>query len=75
LVRILTQIKISAFDRCDAKITSSRNTLAFRTTGYATRVDRDEIMRVLRALHAARLEYVLIGAAAMVRPDATTLRY
>ena len=35
------------------------------TTGYANRVDRDEIMSVLRAFQAARLEYVLIGAAAM----------
>lgn len=35
------------------------------TTGYASRVDREEIMRVLRAFQAARLEYVLIGAAAM----------
>ena len=34
-------------------------------TGYASRVDRDEIMRVLRAFRAAELEYVLIGAAAM----------
>jgi hypothetical protein len=34
-------------------------------TGYASRVDRDEIMRVLRAFQAAGLEYVLIGAAAM----------
>jgi len=34
-------------------------------TGYATDVDRDEIMRVLRAFEAAGLEYVLIGAAAM----------
>ena len=33
--------------------------------GYATRVDRDEIMRLLRAFQAAGLEYVLIGAAAM----------
>lgn len=33
--------------------------------GYATRVDRDEIMRVLRAFAAAELEYVLIGATAM----------
>ena len=35
------------------------------TTGYATRVDRDEVMRVLREFEAAGLEYVLIGAAAM----------
>ena len=34
-------------------------------TGYATHMDRDEIMRVLRAFEAAGLEYVLIGAAAM----------
>ena len=33
--------------------------------GYATRVDRDEVMRVLRAFESAGLEYVLIGAAAM----------
>ena len=30
-----------------------------------TRMDRDEIMRVLRAFESAGLEYVLIGAAAM----------
>jgi hypothetical protein len=35
------------------------------TTGYANRVDRDEIMRALRAFQAAGVEYVLIGAAAM----------
>jgi len=35
------------------------------TTSYANGVDRDEIMRVLRAFQAVRLEYVLIGAAAM----------
>jgi len=34
-------------------------------TGYATHMDRDEIMHVLRAFEAAGLEYVLIGAAAM----------
>ena len=34
-------------------------------TGYATQVDRDEIMRVLRAFAAAKLEYVIIGATAM----------
>jgi predicted nucleotidyltransferase len=28
-------------------------------------MDRDEVMRVLRAFESARLEYVLIGAAAM----------
>lgn len=32
---------------------------------YARCVDRDEILRVLRAFEAAGLEYVLIGAAAM----------
>lgn len=32
---------------------------------YASGVDRDEIMRVLRAFELAGLEYVLIGAAAM----------
>ena len=36
-----------------------------RPTRYASRVDRDEIIRVLRAFEAAGLEYVLIGAAAM----------
>lgn len=35
------------------------------TTGYANSVDRDEVMRVLRAFQAAGLEYVLIGAVAM----------
>jgi len=35
------------------------------TTSYANGVDRDEIMRVLRAFESAGLEYVLIGAAAM----------
>ncbi len=34
-------------------------------TRYPSHVDRDEIMRVLRAFEAAGLEYVLIGAAAM----------
>ena len=34
-------------------------------TGYATRMDRDEIMHVLRAFQTAGVEYVLIGAAAM----------
>jgi len=33
--------------------------------GYGTRVDRDEVIRVLRAFESAGLEYVLIGAAAM----------
>lgn len=32
---------------------------------YANRMDRDEIIRVLRAFESAGLEYVLIGAAAM----------
>jgi Nucleotidyl transferase AbiEii toxin, Type IV TA system len=32
---------------------------------YSNLVDRDEIMRVLRAFQAAGLEYVLIGATAM----------
>ena len=34
-------------------------------TRYPSRVDRDEIIRVLRAFDAAELEYVLIGATAM----------
>jgi hypothetical protein len=34
-------------------------------TGYANRVDRDEIIRVLRAFEAAGLEYVIVGATAM----------
>jgi hypothetical protein len=34
-------------------------------TRYANRMDRDEILRALRAFEAAGLEYVLIGAAAM----------
>jgi len=34
-------------------------------TGYAAHMDRDEIMRVLRAFESAGLEYVLIGSAAM----------
>lgn len=34
-------------------------------TRYPTSVDRDEIIRVLRAFEAAGLEYVLIGASAM----------
>lgn len=36
-----------------------------RSTRYATRMDREEVMRVLRAFESAGLEYVLIGAAAM----------
>lgn len=34
-------------------------------TRYANGMDRDEVMRVLRAFESAGLEYVLIGAAAM----------
>ncbi len=34
-------------------------------TSYSSRVDRDEIIRVLEAFEASGLEYVLIGAAAM----------
>lgn len=34
-----------------------------------TAVDRDEIMRVLRAFESAGLDYVLIGAAAMAFHD------
>lgn len=34
-------------------------------TRYSSRVDRDEIIRVLRAFEVAGLEYVLIGATAM----------
>jgi hypothetical protein len=36
-----------------------------RATGYASGVDRDEMLRVLRAFDREGLEYVLIGAAAM----------
>jgi hypothetical protein len=36
-----------------------------RTTRYATGVDRDEMLRVLRAFDREGLEYVLVGAAAM----------
>jgi hypothetical protein len=37
-----------------------------RSTGrYSCRMDRDEILRVLRAFEASGLEYVLIGATAM----------
>src|ERR1041384_2874431 len=36
-----------------------------RLTRYATCMDRDEFMRVLRAFEAAGLEYVLFGATAM----------
>lgn len=35
------------------------------STRYPRRVDRDEIVRVLRAFETAELEYVLIGATAM----------
>ena len=34
-------------------------------TRYPSRVDRDEIIRVLRAFEASGVEYVLVGAAAM----------
>lgn len=34
-------------------------------TRYSSRVDRDEIIRVLKAFEAAGLEYVIIGATAM----------
>jgi len=36
-----------------------------RLTRYATCMDREEVMRVLRAFESAGLEYMLIGAAAM----------
>ena len=36
-----------------------------RLERYANCVDREEIIRVLRAFEAAGVEYVLIGAAAM----------
>jgi hypothetical protein len=36
-----------------------------RATRYASGVDRDEMLRVLRAFEQEGLEYVLIGAAAM----------
>ena len=38
-------------------------------TRYANRMDREEVMRVLRAFEVAGLEYVLIGAV-----DAAALR-
>jgi len=34
-------------------------------TGYAPHMDRDEVMRLLRAFESTGLEYMLIGAAAM----------
>ena len=46
---------MAAPDRCDTR----------RGPRYPSRVDRDEIIRVLRAFEASGLEYVLIGAAAM----------
>ena len=36
-----------------------------QATSYPSRVDRDEIIRVLRAFETVGLEYVLIGASAM----------
>ena len=36
-----------------------------RSTRYPSGVDREEIVRVLRAFEASALEYVLIGATAM----------
>ena len=33
--------------------------------GYASDMDRDEVVRVLRAFESVKLEYVLIGAGAM----------
>ena len=45
---------------------SRRTSSDVRTArGYAGRVDRDEILRVLRAFEESGLEYVLIGATAM----------
>ena len=58
-------------ERCDA---SDRREIASPGRGrggvaqqarYPRPVDRDEIVRVLRAFEAAKLEYVLIGATAM----------
>src|SRR5215208_7082563 len=42
-----------------------QNWLCAPLSRYANHMDRDEVMRVLRAFEAAGLEYVLIGAAAM----------
>jgi len=39
--------------------------LPVRAFGYATSVDRDEMLRVLKAFEEHGLEYVLIGATAM----------
>ena len=36
-----------------------------RAARYSTRVDRDELVRVLRAFESAGVDYVLIGATAM----------
>jgi hypothetical protein len=44
---------------CPSEMTSAPD------DGYPCRVDRDEILRVLRAFEASGLEYVLIGATAM----------
>ena len=52
---ITSSSDICRFDRRDASL----------LTRYATRMDREEVMRVLRAFESAGLEYVLIGAAAM----------
>ena len=44
---------------------TTTNVTHARLTRYATCMDREEVMRVLRAFESAGLEYVLIGAAAM----------
>ena len=46
-------------------IIRASDTSASAIPRYACRVDRDEILRVLRAFEASGLEYVLIGATAM----------
>ena len=50
---------MSSLQNCFIHVTHAR------PTSYPTCMDREEVMRVLRAFEAAGLEYVLIGAAAM----------
>jgi hypothetical protein len=45
--------------------TAEERMVSFGRTRYANDVDRDEMLRVLRAFEREGLEYVLIGAAAM----------
>ena len=62
---VIGPVSRSSATRDEARHARPRHGDTRPATRYPTRVDRDEIIRVLRAFEASGLEYVLIGAAAM----------